>query len=1067
MSFGNIEKIVFEIIGKSASGEATLSKMQKRLATFGAALTATSASGLAAMFKLGEGGAALEGIERKFARMTKAFGKNAGEMLGDWQEASRGVVDEAELMSKANALALAGIDPMKEMGWMLNSVATAAEATGKGFSELYEQLALGLARGSAARLDDLGLIVSEAEAKERYAKSIGVEANQLSREQQQLAILTATREAAARQSEFFGEVTETNATKIARARASIRNMGNDIKKLFAPAAGRMADLLTSLIGLWDRIPEPIKRAVASIAVAGAGLGAVAGPVITVIGMLPKLKAMLGSVSAGLKMLGISGAASLGPILPIIAGVVAAIVALAAVGKMLARGWKEDWGGLRTTVEGVIAYVKPTLDQIMQTIRFWANQIKQSFAALKETFQGLVRNTIEPFFARLRGLFQGGVGIREFLLTINDAAAVVLSTFQSLLESLRLLLEGRADQAMVPLRDAALNVVTMIVLVWRKHVKGALQWGWNLIVSFGQGIVNAGRTVLKQAVTFIGTMISRFLASFSPPKEGPLASIVKWGKNLMDTYLQSFALADFGILRDTLAPIRSALETAVSLGDMDQDEMLGTFREVRAEVAQVIAGFRETGQVNEEVLSGIAERLGEGGEEYTKYIRLTLEHQKAMKNLQAVQSEVADAEAAGFIPDALRQKLESAEGEAQAAEDAVSWQQEYLAALQDGADIQREMVDAMSELADKVSGVSDALSALSNLQVGGEGAKVGLDLEFGGFSEEFQGIRGEVEGFFSTLPQKAQGYLNTAKTKIATWFDEGKRLVAQKFGEWWEDLKEVPILGTLLEFLETKIPEGIATLQTVWDETLIPMWERGRRFLEEDLHPLFDALRELLEVTVLKAAELLAGAWSETLLPALQDVWDFVEEDIKPIFDEIVTFINDNFVKAIEALDSWLGTTLLESWNTLIDALSNAKLNILDPVLLVFDNLTQSAKNWLDYIVRLKEKFEGWTLPKWAQHNSPSPIEMTFAGAAENVKRLTGLLPAMQRALNFQLGISDLVPASATTGGQLENSPVVVIQIGEQSFPNVRDGRDAGGFLRELLDEVTQSAGLHSIVPGGV
>jgi len=1051
---GNIERIVFEIIGRSKSGEAALSSIQKKLAKFGAALTATSASGLAAMFKLGEGGAAVEGIERKFARMTKAFGHNAGEMLSGWQEASRGVVDEAELMSKANALALAGINPMREMGWMLNSVATAAEATGKGFAELYEQLALGLARGSAARLDDLGLIVSEAEAKERYAKSIGVEVNQLSRDHEQLAILAATREAAAKQGEFFGEVTETNATKIARARASIRNLGNDIKKLFAPAAGKMADALSNLISLWDRIPEPIKRTVASVAAAAAGLGAVVGPVVMVIGLLPKLKGMISSVGAGLKLLGVTGAASLGPVVPIILGVVAAIGLLVAAGRLLSRGWKENWGGIRDAVQNVIAQIKPILERIAADVRYWIAQIKQSFAGVMEAVRGL----IEPALIRLRQLFGSGAGLQEFLLYFKDATNVVLGTVQAMINSIRLLLEGKSDQAMTPLKDAALNIVTLIVLGWKKFVVKAARWGWNLIVSFAQGVVNAGKTVLKQAATFIGNMVSRFLASFSPPKEGPLTGIIGWGKNLIDNYLKGFALADFAVLRDVLSPIRDALESAVSLGDMDRPEMLETFRSVRTEVAGLISSFRETGVINEEVLAGISQRLGEGSEEYTRYIRLTLEHQKAMQNLKAVQEEVADAEARGFIPQALSDKLAAAEQEAQAAEDAASWQQEYLASLQEGADIQREMVEALQQLGEKMKGVADALAGLKKGGAG-EGEGAGLGLDFSGLSDAFEEEKGKV-----------RAWLAQTRSNISTWFDNTKKLVAQKFGEWWEDLKEVPVLGTLLEFLETKIPEGITALETVWDETFIPILERGRRFLDEDLNPLLDALRELLEVTVLKATEVLSGIWTGTLLPALEDVWSYVEENVLPIFGEIVTFVEENFIKAIEKLDEWLGTTLLESWGNLMDKLSETKTSVLDPILSVFDLISGSVQGLITWIGKAIEWLKKFKVPDPLVRNSPSPLEQAFMAVNDQVSRLSGALPMLQRALNFQVrGLSSLAlaMAPAAVNGRLVGGPVIVIQIGEQTFPNVRDGRDANGFLREFLDETTGDADLRGLVPGGL
>ena len=85
---GNVETIILKIIGDSTSGEKTLSKMQNRLAAFGASLTAIGATSLVTFNKLGQGGAQLEALEAKFARMAAAYGRSAEEMLASWEEAA-------------------------------------------------------------------------------------------------------------------------------------------------------------------------------------------------------------------------------------------------------------------------------------------------------------------------------------------------------------------------------------------------------------------------------------------------------------------------------------------------------------------------------------------------------------------------------------------------------------------------------------------------------------------------------------------------------------------------------------------------------------------------------------------------------------------------------------------------------------------------------------------------------------------------------------------------------------------------------------------------------------------
>ena len=110
-----------------------------------------------------------------------------------------------------------------------------------------------------------------------------------------------------------------------------------------------------------------------------------------------------------------------------------------------------------------------------------------------------------------------------------------------------------------------------------------------------------------------------------------------------------------------------------------------------QVAELIAHFRETGEISDEVLGRIAETLGEGSDEYVKFLRLQLEHQKALQKLEDIQAEVAAAEAKGFIPKALKEKLKAAQEEADATKDAVGWQREYLAMQQESIDLQLRLV----------------------------------------------------------------------------------------------------------------------------------------------------------------------------------------------------------------------------------------------------------------------------------------------------------------------------------------------------------------------------------------
>jgi len=66
---------------------------------------------------------------------------------------------------------------------------------------------------------------------------------------------------------------------------------------------------------------------------------------------------------------------------------------------------------------------------------------------------------------------------------------------------------------------------------------AWDWGYNLAKSFRNGMESAGKWI-ESTVVDISSKIKNWWESLSPPKEGPLKNIDKWGENLVKTYADS-------------------------------------------------------------------------------------------------------------------------------------------------------------------------------------------------------------------------------------------------------------------------------------------------------------------------------------------------------------------------------------------------------------------------------------------------------------------------------------------------------------------------------------------------
>lgn len=427
--------------------------------------------------------------------------------------------------------------------------------------------------------------------------------------------------------------------------------------------------------------------------------------------------------------------------------------LVSIGDFLAGGIKRAidlFSGIQFSTEGAA---------------FWLNEISKSLRAIwAEIFQ-----MIYPALQQVNRVMRAIKGIDFSIIGVQfqDTVNVVLSTLNNLLLTIRNLLAGQGLSAFDPLRSSFVDVLTLMALAWDRFGADAVRWGWGFVTNLATGIWEAAKSTLSTVMTAVGNLIGLFIKPGSPPKKGPLSHIVEWARGVMNVFLEGFKTADFDILRDSLAPIKSALQDAVSAGTIDEAEFLQTFGDVREMVAGLIADFRATGEISEEALGSISERLGEGGDELVKYLRLQLKFRKAQEDLTAIQEEVAEAQARGFVPQELAQKLQAAEDVAEAAQDELAWQKEYLAAQQESVDLQLQMVNAVKKLTDalekaakaskkvaagagggaEVSPVGIVESPLTDLLGGIGGGGEALEA-ISGISEEFEIMRGRVEAFIN-------------------------------------------------------------------------------------------------------------------------------------------------------------------------------------------------------------------------------------------------------------------------------------------------------------------------------
>jgi hypothetical protein len=411
----------------------------------GAAVAAVGAVG-AALGKLAVDALPLQGIEGAFGGITG----DAEAMLAALQEGSQGMITNKNLMMSYNLAAqLVGKQFADQLPDAMQYLTKVASATGQDMGFMMDSLVKGVGRLSPMILDNLGIQVSLEEATARAAEMFGVEADALTKAQQQAGMMDVVLEKLKTNTASMPEVAGTAAQQWAALGVTFQNTKDSIGLALIPA---LQSIMEPLSGLIDRaLPVLVEwfegKAVPAIEkVAGAigiffeglvnGRGFVESfkdalwkmlpPQLAaqVTGIIDKIGEFAAKIQefvsehaeafkAALIAIGavIAGAAVAGAILSI-AGTIAALanpitLIIVAIG-LLAAAWTENWGGIREKMAVVWAWLQPILALFREWLAvnlpiaiqaltdFWTNTL---LPAIEDVWT-FIQNDLVPLFESL-------------------------------------------------------------------------------------------------------------------------------------------------------------------------------------------------------------------------------------------------------------------------------------------------------------------------------------------------------------------------------------------------------------------------------------------------------------------------------------------------------------------------------------------------------------------------------------------------------------------------------------------------------------------------------------------
>tara|TARA_R110002012_G_scaffold273978_1_gene460134 strand:+ start:4742 stop:6634 length:1893 start_codon:yes stop_codon:yes gene_type:complete len=159
--------------------------------------------------------------------------------------AVNGTVSDVDLMTLANQALMLGVsDSTDGMAKMFDAAQRLGAVMGKDVKDSIESLVTGLGRMSIQRLDDLGIIVKQEVANERYARKMGIVGRELDANERKMAFNAEATRQLTTAVEKLGDETETSAMKTQQAGADWDNFLTDLGDSFTPVTSAISDVTT-------------------------------------------------------------------------------------------------------------------------------------------------------------------------------------------------------------------------------------------------------------------------------------------------------------------------------------------------------------------------------------------------------------------------------------------------------------------------------------------------------------------------------------------------------------------------------------------------------------------------------------------------------------------------------------------------------------------------------------------------------------------------------------------------------------------------------------------------------
>lgn len=259
----NTVEIVIKGEDQTSSLDSINSKLDNlnKIVSFEAIINGVKAIGNA-IIDLGQSGASLEGIQKAFDGIAESTGKSATEVLDNLRASSAGMITNRDLMKSYNTAAqLVSKTFANQLPDAMQYLTKISAATGQDVGFMLDSLVKGVGRVSPMILDNLGVQVNLTEATTAYAAEIGKSVDQLTKQEQQTAIMNATLAKLKENTASMPDVVGTAGAGFAAFEARISNLRDNIGLKLLPAFEAIVNfgslLIDALAPVITQFLEPV------------------------------------------------------------------------------------------------------------------------------------------------------------------------------------------------------------------------------------------------------------------------------------------------------------------------------------------------------------------------------------------------------------------------------------------------------------------------------------------------------------------------------------------------------------------------------------------------------------------------------------------------------------------------------------------------------------------------------------------------------------------------------------------------------------------------------------------